>query len=306
MNRKLGVIGMSPGNGHPYSWSAIFNGYETAKMADCPFPAIPEYLAEVDPAAMFIEGAKVTHIWTQERKISEHIAGASRIENVVDDITDLIGQVDAVLLARDDGENHLRMAAPFIEADIPILIDKPLTDNLEDLRQFVRYYEAGKTMMSCSSMRYVDAIHEAKEKVGSVLTAHALTGKYWRTYGIHIIEAVYAMMGTGVTCVQNVGREGEEIVHMQYADGRHAVLQSFKNIAPAFHFGFYGDKGSMLLEQTDAYTSFKNMLTAFVDTLKSGKPAFDWHETVETVKVVIAAIISLREDGRIVYLKEID
>ena len=42
---RLGAIGLSPGNGHPYSWAAIFNGYDTASMADCPFPAIPEYLA---------------------------------------------------------------------------------------------------------------------------------------------------------------------------------------------------------------------------------------------------------------------
>ena len=25
---KLGLIGQSPGNGHPYSWSAILNGFE--------------------------------------------------------------------------------------------------------------------------------------------------------------------------------------------------------------------------------------------------------------------------------------
>lgn len=25
---SLGIIGMTPGNGHPYSWSAIFNGYD--------------------------------------------------------------------------------------------------------------------------------------------------------------------------------------------------------------------------------------------------------------------------------------
>ena len=305
MHRKLGIIGMSPGNGHPYSWAAIFNGYDKAKMADCPFPVIPQYLAEVNPATMHIEGAKVTHIWTQDRRISEHIAGASRIENVVDNITDLIGAVDAVILARDDGENHLEMAAPFIEAGIPILIDKPLTDNIEDLRQFVRYHEAGKPMMSCSSMRYLDAIHEARGTLGRVLTTHALTGKYWRTYGIHIIEAVYAMMGPGVAHVQNVGREGEEIVHMQYADGRHAMLQSFKEIAFAFHFGFYGDRDFTFIDRTDAYSSFKNMLTAFVEALKTGKPAFDWHETVEMVKVVIAAIVSLRDKGRIVRLEEI-
>ena len=26
MTLKLGIIGLSEGNGHPYSWSAIFNG----------------------------------------------------------------------------------------------------------------------------------------------------------------------------------------------------------------------------------------------------------------------------------------
>jgi len=28
---KLGVIGMSEGNGHPYSWSAIINGQSDEK-----------------------------------------------------------------------------------------------------------------------------------------------------------------------------------------------------------------------------------------------------------------------------------
>ena len=29
---NLGVIGLSEGNGHPYSWSAIFNGYDSVEM----------------------------------------------------------------------------------------------------------------------------------------------------------------------------------------------------------------------------------------------------------------------------------
>ena len=32
MTLKLGVIGLSEGNGHPYSWSAIFNGYDSVEM----------------------------------------------------------------------------------------------------------------------------------------------------------------------------------------------------------------------------------------------------------------------------------
>ncbi len=303
---KLGIIGLSPGNGHPYSWAAIFNGYDKDKMADCPFPVIPEYLGKVGPATMGIQGAQVTHIWTQDRQVSEHVAGASLIENVVDNMTDLIGQVDAIILARDDGENHLKMAAPFIEEGLPIFIDKPLTDNAQDLREFVRYYEAGKPLMSCSSMRYADTIVEVKGELGRILTANAITGKYWRTYGIHIIEAIYAVMGGGVESVQNVGAEGEEIVHLYWADGRHAVLQSFKNIEPAMHWGFYGDKASKLVTEADAYSSFRNMLVAFVEMLKTGSSPIDWHDTVEMAKIVVAGTLSLQEDNRVVYLHEIN
>lgn len=29
---RLAILGLSPGNGHPYSWSAMFNGYDKELM----------------------------------------------------------------------------------------------------------------------------------------------------------------------------------------------------------------------------------------------------------------------------------
>ncbi len=303
---NLGIIGLSSGNGHPYSWAAIFNGYDKEKMADCPFPAIPEYLAEEDLDTMGIEGARITHIWTQEGQISEHVAAASLIGNIVDDMADLIGEVDAVILARDDGENHLKMAAPFIEAGVPIFIDKPLTDNAEDLREFVRYYEAGKPIMSCSSMRYDEGLLAAREGLGRIRAAHTITCKYWRTYGIHLIEGICAVMGMGVESVQNVGRENEAIVHLEYLDGRHAVLQVFRDIALPGHTIFYGEEATKVVESAGAYSSFRNMLVAFVEMLKTGQSPIDWHDTIELAKIVVAGTLSLEENNRKVYLAEID
>ncbi len=75
---------MSEGNGHPYSWSAIINGdFDRTAMDKCGFAGIPLYL-EANSDTLGIDGAQVTHIWTQERKISEHIAVASGIGKVVD------------------------------------------------------------------------------------------------------------------------------------------------------------------------------------------------------------------------------
>ena len=94
---NLGVIGISEGNGHPYSWSAIFNGYNKKKMENCGYPAIYDYLKDQKfPDAQIKEG-RVTHIWTQDLSLSQKIASATLIENIADDYHDLIKNVDALL-----------------------------------------------------------------------------------------------------------------------------------------------------------------------------------------------------------------
>lgn len=56
---RLAMLGMISGNGDPYSWSAIINGYDQSAMGRCPYPAIPEYLSKHPNVPM--SGARVTH-----------------------------------------------------------------------------------------------------------------------------------------------------------------------------------------------------------------------------------------------------
>ena len=73
---RLAMLGMIEGNGHPYSWSAIVNGYNPQEMAKCPFPVIPQYLAEVPLNTMRISGARVTHVWTDDPAEAPKVARA--------------------------------------------------------------------------------------------------------------------------------------------------------------------------------------------------------------------------------------
>ena len=58
---KLGIIGLSEGNGHPYSWSAIINGsYAPEIMAECGYPTIPAYLG-ANKDTLGIGDTQVTH-----------------------------------------------------------------------------------------------------------------------------------------------------------------------------------------------------------------------------------------------------
>ncbi|HEY1110775.1 MAG TPA: hypothetical protein VGE76_19135, partial [Opitutaceae bacterium] len=93
---RLAMLGMIEGNGHPYSWSAIVNGFDPEAMARCPFPVIPKYLGAQPRESVRVPGARVTHIWTDNPADAPGVAAASLIPNVVAEPTDVIGQVDAV------------------------------------------------------------------------------------------------------------------------------------------------------------------------------------------------------------------
>ena len=128
---RIAVLGLVDGNGHPYSWSAIVNGYDREAMASCPYAGIPVYLGKEPPASFGIPGVRVTHIWTDDPAEAPKIAKASNIDSVLARPEDAIGRVDAVWIATDIGSEHVERSRPFVEAGLPVFVDKPLVDNAE-------------------------------------------------------------------------------------------------------------------------------------------------------------------------------
>ncbi len=74
------------------------------------------------------------------------MAKASLIPNVVERPEDVIGHVDAVIVATDIGHEHIVRCGPFVEAGIPVFVDKPLVDNQEDLRTGVMPFPFSETV----------------------------------------------------------------------------------------------------------------------------------------------------------------
>ena len=80
---RLAMLGMIEGNGHPYSWSAIVNGFDPAAMAACPYPAILDYLGKQRVEDVRIPGARVTHIWTDDPADAPKVAAALPLAGVL-------------------------------------------------------------------------------------------------------------------------------------------------------------------------------------------------------------------------------
>jgi predicted dehydrogenase len=309
---RLAMLGCTPGNGHPYSWSALFNGYNREAMTrECPFAGIPTYLNKQPADGLRIAGARVTHICCTGDGgfTAEHVAQCSLIPHVVSRPTDVIGHVDAVVIATDLGHEHVERARPFIEAGLPVFIDKPLTDNEADLRTFLEWDAAGKAFMSSSSMRYCKEYlpyRLSTRELGDLRFVSITTPKSWETYGIHALEGMYPILGPGFLSARNTGTASRNVVHVKHRGGADVIVVANADMYGGFGcLQLIGTAGHATIASSDTFFSFKAQLEAFVGYLRTGQRPFPFAETAELMRLVIAGIRSRDQQGREVMLNEI-
>ncbi len=288
---KIGIIGLSEGNGHPYSWAAIFNGYDEQYMKDCPFSVIPEYLSEQHFPEDAIPNACITHIWTQSHDISEHVAKSAMIETIVENPEDMIGQVDAVLLARDDAQNHYQMSLPFLEAGVPIYIDKPLSLSTEVAKKIYAKEQYEGQVFTCSALRYAEEFaphYVPTSEIGKIKYIDATVPKSWEKYAVHIIEPVLGLIPERGKLLEatNTGHGETNIVTVKWESGIHAVFKVLGTTACPLSISVFGEKGFKELIFKDTFSAFKNTLMVFVESVKMRKVLIPQGETLEIVEII--------------------
>ena len=311
---KIGILGFTEGNAHPVSWSAMINGnYDAQLMQEyCKelYPTIPQYLAKQPAHTLGIPGAKVTHICFTGyvgREDAEKCAKINGIPNVVDSPEEMIGQVDAVICATDIGAEHVERCRPFVEAGIPLFIDKPLTDNEEDLKTICHWVENGAKIQSSSSLRYnksLEPFFQNRYELGSLRFILSPMAKYWETYGMHAIESIYPLLGSGFEWVENVGTYERPMVLLHHKTGCDVSIPMGYGFA-SNEITVMGEYGSRVFADTDSFYSFKKQLEQFVRFLRTGGEDHPFSDTVEMTRILIAGIRSRNESGRRVYLSEI-
>lgn len=132
------------------------------------------------------------------------LAAAGGIGAVVERPVDLIGVVDAAVIASRDGADHLAQAAPLLQAGVPVLVDKPLTASLHDADALLAIADQNRVLvMSSSALRFAPEMAAlAAGDAGDLLHLHVVgpadpDGEYSGLffYGIHHIEAALEVLG---------------------------------------------------------------------------------------------------------------
>jgi len=217
-----------------------------------------------------------------------------------DTIEELCGNVDAVLLESVDGRPHLEQVKPVIKARKPVFIDKPMAASLRDAREIFRLAEAAKVpVFSSSGLRFArntQAVHdgligrvEYAETYGPCTLEPHHPDLFW--YGIHGVESLFTILGTGCETVQRgTTTNGTIEVIGTWKDGRKGVYREDKG----FHGLAKGEKGECAAGSFDGY---QPLVVAIMRFFQTGVAPVSAQETLEVLAFMEAADQSKRQGG---------
>ncbi len=284
----LGIIGVSAGNGHPYSFSSIVNGYDDAGLAESEWDVIYDYVREKHPSEIGLDGVQVTHAWTQDDAETERLCAAADIPEQPDEFTDMVDDVDAVVIARDDYETHARFARPFLEAGVPTFVDKPLSLDTDELAWMRPHLEAGR-LMSCSGMRYARELDTPRANIddyGEMTLVRGTVIKDWDRYSVHMLDAIFNVIDADPIAVRAADAPHDSVAIE--TDGPLVQIDALGDAAMAFDVDFYGTEKTTRHPIRDNFRAFRRLLSEFITQVETGEPAIHPDETLKTMRVAIA------------------
>lgn len=285
---KIGMIGISEGNGHPYSFSAIFNGYDREEMKTSNWLNIFAYL-EKEPKENFgIDNAKITHIWTQNFEESQKIAKCSNIPYICQNYEDMLETIDAVIIARDDWQSHYPISKAFLEAGKYVLIDKPLSFDMQECLYFQHYIQEGK-LVSFSSLRFspeLDQLKENLESFGEIKLIRGITPKNWEKYAIHLLDGIAGVLHFTPTKITKNACKHENVI-IQTQEDFLIELDCLGTMQyPMLQLEFFSQEKYYRANCLNAFTSFKRLLTYFVKTIEKNTNIEENLYTLQLMKIL--------------------
>ncbi len=230
---------------------------------------------------------------------------------IVDSIEELIKLVDFVLLETNDGRLHLEQAIPVLRAGKKIFIDKPIAASLADAIAIYRLAEKENVpVFSSSSLRYISGIEEiASGSFGNVNGAFTWSPAtlekthpdlFW--YGIHGVEILFTVMGTGCVSVTRTFNEGTDIVTGVWNDGRIGTFRGIRTGKSDYGGIVFCEKSIVNLGK---YSGYEPLLLKIVKFFETGIPTVKPQETIEIFAFMAAAEESKKDGGIPVSIDEV-
>ncbi len=295
---RIGIIGLD--TSHSPAFTELFN-------AENPDPGLSGFkvvAAYPDGSTDIVSSVETIPGYTKQvQQMGVEIAGS---------IKSLLKKVDVVLLETNDGRPHLEQAREVFKSGKPVFIDKPVSASLSDAIAIYREAEEKKVpVFSASALRYLKnaQLVRYENKIGKVLGADTFSPAslephhpdfFW--YGIHGVEILYTVMGTGCDTVTRFHTDDTDIVVGKWKDGRMGTFRGTRSGTHDYGGIAFGSEANLDLGSFDGYLG---LLLKIAEFFRTGVSPVKPDETLEIYGFMEAADESMRRGGQAVSVDEV-
>lgn len=295
---KAGIIGLD--TSHSIAFTKVLNDANSD----------PD-VAGVKVVAAYPHGSK--DIESSVKRIPEYTEEIKKLGvEIVGSIDELLEKVDVVLLETNDGRRHLEQAMPVFKAGKPLFIDKPIAASLSDA---IAIFDAASQykvpVFSASSLRYMQSAQALRQgkTVGKILGADAYSPAhlekthpdlFW--YGVHGVETLFTVMGTGCQQVSRTQTEDTELVVGTWEGGRIGTFRGLRSGKAGYGGTAFGEDG---IAPIGPYDGYRPLLVEIVKFFQTGKAPVTSEETLEIFAFMEAADESKRRGGEAISLESV-
>ncbi len=230
---------------------------------------------------------------------------------IVNSIDDLLKKTDVILLETNDGRLHFEQALKVMKTGKRLFIDKPIAASLSDTIAIFRAAEYFKVpVFSSSSLRYIQGVSDiAGGSIGKVLGADTYSPAtlekthpdlFW--YGVHGVETLFTVMGTGCQSVSGTFTEETDQVTGLWADSRIGTFRGLRTGKSDYGGTVFGEKGIAVLGK---YKGYNPLLIEIVKFFQTGIPPVRPDETIEIFAFMTAAAESKKQNGVRIKLEKV-
>ncbi len=295
---RIGIIGLSV---HSAAFTEIINSENiTPEFEDCEVVALyePPVNKDVEFSEKQISGFKST--------VKNHGV------KLVDSIDAVLKKSNAIMILTNDGRAHLEEALPVFKAGKPVYIDKPLADSFQGVKAiFDASEEYNVPVFTSSALRYGDGLQSdiQNSKIGKVLGGEAYgpapiqkshVDLFWD--GIHGVELLYTIMGSGCQSVERVNKDNEDVVFGTWENGRIGIFRGLRKGKIGFGGRAFGSEG---IATMGSFGGYRPLVVEIVEFFQTGISPVKNEETLELYAFMEAAKRSKDSNGRWVNISDI-
>ena len=291
---RIGIIGLD--TSHALEFTKLLNGPDNKEYQDFRIVAAYPY------------GSKT--IKTSYERIPKYIEGVKECGvEIVPSISELLKKVDCVMLETNDGNLHLEQALEVLKSGKIMFIDKPVAATLT---HSIVIFELAKKynvpIFTSSPLRFsLQTQKLGKGEFGKVIGADCYSPHKrepshpdFGWYGMHGVEMLFTVMGTGCVSVNRMSSEGTDVVIGLWNDGR---IGTFRGLINNYIYGgtAYTDKGAV---PVGGYDGYKPLLDQILTFFKTRVAPVSEKETLEIFTFMEASNVSKKHNGEIVSMDE--